>query len=210
MRCACGRLMGTHTIRSKKNKKSYHYYVCRVRHDYNRGSCDQKHVGAEKAEAAVWSFVSGLLKDPERLSAGWDALISEELSDGRDPGREARVLHERVDECARLRAAYQDQQAAGLMTLDELAAKIKELEEAKALAQAELESLSARQQRADDLARDRAALLKFCSESVPQALEDLSPEGKNHVYGLVKLEVVPTDKGFRASGVFCTSELSCW
>jgi hypothetical protein len=121
MRCACGRLMGTHTIRAQKNKKSYHYYVCKVRYDYNRGSCTQNHVRAEKVEAVVWSFVSGLLKDPERLRAGMDALITEELSDGRDPDREARILHERIGECARLRAAYQDQQAAGLMTLDEQA-----------------------------------------------------------------------------------------
>lgn len=139
-----------------------------------------------------------------------DALISEELSDGRDPGREARVLHERIDEGTRLRAAYQDQQAAGLMTLDELATKLKELEEAKALAQAELSGLSERQQRAQDLERDREALSRLCSEVVPQALEDLTWEERAHVYRLVKLEVVPTEEGFQASGAFCTSELSCW
>jgi site-specific DNA recombinase len=210
MRCTCGRLMGTHTIRARKNKKSYHYYICKVRYDYRRGSCAQKHISAEKVEAAVWSFVSTLLKDPERLRAGMDALIDEELTNGRDPGRESRILHERIGECVRLRAAYQDQQAAGLMTLEELATKLKELEEAATLAQAELSGLSERQQRAEELARDRSALLEFCAESVPEALEDLSPEEKAHIYGLIRLEVVPDEDDFRASGVFCTSELSCW
>jgi hypothetical protein len=161
-------------------------------------------------EAVVWSFVSSLLKDPERLRAGMDALITEELSDSRDPDREAGILDERIDECARLRAAYQDQPAAGLMTLEELATKLKELEEARALAQAELSSLSERQHRAEELVRDRDALLEFCSEPVPAALEALSPEEKAHIYRLIRLEVVPDEDDFWASGVFCTSELSCW
>ena len=41
-----------------------------------------------------------------------------------DPEQEARVEAERRVECARLRTAYQNQQAAGLMTLEELAARL--------------------------------------------------------------------------------------
>jgi hypothetical protein len=91
-----------------------------------------------------------------------------------------------------------------------LTSKLKELEEAKVLAQAELSGLSERQHRAEELVRDRDALLDFCSESVPEALEDLSSEEKAHIYGLIRLEVVPDGDNFRASGVFCTYELSCW
>ena len=158
----------------------------------------------------MWSFVSGLLKDPERLRAGMDALIEAELAGGADPGAEARVLHEKIDECARSRAAYQDQQAAGLMTLDELAARLEDLDRARSLAEAELANLSERQKRAEDLSRDKEALLVSYSEAVPRELDELSAEDKNHVYRLLRLEVAPAGEGFRVSGAFCSSELSCW
>jgi len=89
MRCPCGVLMDTHSVRVKKNKKPYHYYACKVRHDYKRGLCEQKRLRAEKVKGPVWSFVSGLLKDPERLRAGMNALIEAEFAGGADPGTEA-------------------------------------------------------------------------------------------------------------------------
>ena len=210
MRCPCGVLMGTHTVWVKKYKKPYHYYACKVRHDYKRGLCDQKMIRAERAEGPVWSFVSGLLKDPERLRAGMDALIEAELAGGADPGTEARILHEKIDECARSRAAYQDQQAAGLMTLDELAARLEDLDRSRSLAEAELANLSERQKRAEDLSRGKETLLVSYSEAVPRELDGLLPEDKNHVYRLLRLEVAPAGEGFRVSGAFCSSELSCW
>ncbi len=37
VRCSCGVLMGTHTVRANASKgRTYHYYTCRVRHDYAR------------------------------------------------------------------------------------------------------------------------------------------------------------------------------
>jgi hypothetical protein len=81
--------MDTHSAWVKKNKKPYHYYACKVRHDYKRGLCEQKMVRAEKFEGPVWSFVSRLLKYSERLCAGMDTLIEAELAGGADPGTEA-------------------------------------------------------------------------------------------------------------------------
>ena len=211
VRCPCGVLMGTHTVRVNKNNGPYHYYFCRVRRDYKRGSCDQKMIRVDRIEPVVWSFVSGLLADPERLSAGIDAMIEGELTTrGADPGRERKILSEKVAECARLRAAYQSQQAAGLMTLEELSDRLKELEEGKRLAQAELANLSERLHRAEELYQDKEALLAFCSETIPEGLSELTPEERAHVYGLLKLEVSPMPEGFEVSGAFCTSELSCW
>src|SRR5215213_2342865 len=44
----------------------------------------------------------------------------------RDPEPLAKTLAERLSDNARLRRAYQDQQAAGLMTLEELASRLEE------------------------------------------------------------------------------------
>jgi hypothetical protein len=81
--------MDTHSARVKENKKPYHYNACKVRHAYKRGLCEQKRLRAEKFEGTVWSFVFGLLKDPERLRAGMNALIEAEFAGGADPGTEA-------------------------------------------------------------------------------------------------------------------------
>jgi len=106
MRCQCGRKMTTRTY-----------------------ACKQKCLRAEKVESTVWDFVCGMLKRPERIRAAMDRLIARER-DGRrsDPGREAAVWAEKAAECTRLRGAYQEQQAAGLMTLAELGSKLEELE----------------------------------------------------------------------------------
>ena len=167
-------------------------------------------IRVEKVEGPVWSFVSGLLKDPERLRAGMDALIEAELAQGGDPGRDARILHEKMDECARSRAAYQDQQAAGLMTLDGLAVRLEELDRARRLAEAELANLSEREKRAVDLSRDKEMLSGFYSKTAPREMDSLSPEDKNHVYRLLRLEVAPVGESFRVSGAFCSSEGSCF
>src|SRR5215212_2718018 len=100
MRCrSCGVLMGTHTSTYNGGKKAYYYYKCHPGRDYRRGDCQQKHVRAEQAEAVVWSFVSGLLKDPARIRAGMERLIEQERN-GRNGGseREAKLWVERIAE----------------------------------------------------------------------------------------------------------------
>jgi site-specific DNA recombinase len=111
VRCGgCGVLMTTHTTYDKgSDKKTYYYYKCRTRHDYKRGHCRQKNIRAEPLEAYVWEFVYGLLKEPERIRAGMERLIDQEHVGVRgDPDKEARVWAEKLEECARLRSAYQE------------------------------------------------------------------------------------------------------
>jgi hypothetical protein len=207
IRCSCGVLMGTYTVRADASKgRTYHYYFCRARRDRSR-QCDQKMIRAEELEAAVWELVSGLLKDPEKLAAGMDRLIEEEAAWRADgPDRETEILLGKVSECAHLRAAYQDQQAAGLMTMDELADKLGELEHAKALAQTELENLSERRRRVEELVRDKEAVLALQSEAAVRGLDELSPEEKAEVYRLLKLEVTPTPEGTLVTGALLCSE----
>jgi site-specific DNA recombinase len=209
MRCRnCGVLMGTHTSTYNGGKKAY-YYKCHPGRDYKRGTCQQRHVRAEPAEAAVWDFVSGLLKEPARISAGMERLIEQERN-GRNgnPEREAKGWVERVAECDRLRRNYQDQQAAGLMTLEELRERIGELEEARRLALAELEALTQHEERVKGLERDRDALLESYAAALPSALDALGPEERNKLYRMLRLEVTPSDGGYELSGAFCGSALS--
>jgi site-specific DNA recombinase len=201
MRCSCGGSMGTQTT-NPYGKWIYYYYTCRSRRELRKmGSCRQRSFQAKDVEPLVWEFVSGLLKDPEKIRAGMNALIDREQGAGpRDAGKEAEAWAEKVAECDRLRGAYQDQQAAGLMTLGELASKLKGLEETRKLARAELATLGAREETARQLERDRDALLESWSAMVPEALDSLTGEERNKVYRMLRLEVTPTPEGFKITG----------
>jgi site-specific DNA recombinase len=204
MRCGCGRKMGTRTTESRGHL--FHYYVCKRSPAARKaGECAQRCVRATGVEDVVWRFVSELLEDPERIRAGIEELIDQEREAGRDdPKREVQLWEEKVAECARLRSAYQDQQPAGLMTLEELGSKLVQLEETRRVAQAELEALDAREERVRELEVDRNALLASYAEVVPEALGGLSGEERMRVYEMLQLEVRPDPEGYEVSGAFCS------
>ena len=200
MRCGCGRKMGTRTAEFKG--RLFYYYVCRRSPATRKvGECAQRCVRATHVEDAVWRFVSSLLKDPNRIRAGIEKLIEQECEVGRsDPEREVIPWEEKIAECSRLRSAYQDQQAAGLMTLEELASKLARLEETRRVAEAELKALEAREERLRELETDRDALIASYAERVPEALDRLSAEERTRVYRMLRLEVRPDLEGYEVSG----------
>ena len=199
--------MGTQTTKPKGGNITYHYYVCNRRRQLRKMcECTQRSLAAAKVEAVVWEVVSSLLQDPEKIRVGMAELIEEEQATRTaDPEREAMVWMQKIAECDRLRAAYQDQQAAGYMTLDELGSKLKELEVTRKLAQVEFRDLLTRKERIEELKRDRDALLESYAEMVPKTLHELSGEERNWLYGMLRLEVTPTQDGFEVAGAFCTS-----
>ena len=194
MRCRCGRKMQTRTTQLKSGHR-YYYYLC-PRAGKRAYTCKQKCLRAEKVEETVWDFVCGMLKHPERIRAGMDQLISQER-DGRhsDPEREAEAWAEKVAECARLRGAYQDQQAAGLMTLAELGSKLEELEITRQMAEAEIVALTVQEERVEELERDRDALIEFYAGAVPEALDRLDAEERNRIHRMLRLEITPQEDG---------------
>src|SRR5215217_25425 len=209
MRCSCGSTMQTKT--TKPHGHTYHYYLCTRRNELRKMcDCTQKALRAQVVEAELWDFVSDLLMDPAKVDAGMRRLIEQERDAHRDdPEREATVWADRIAECIRLRAAYQDQQAAGLMTLEELASKLTELEEARRQAERELSALQDHQERVAELENDRDALVEYVSQ-LPIALDVLSGEERNRVYRMLRLEVKPASEGFEVTGAFCTSERMSW
>ena len=134
-----------------------------------------------------------------------EELIEQEREAARDdPQREVGLWEEKIAECARLRSAYQDQQATGLMTLEELGTKLAKREETRRVAQAELRALEAREERVRGLEANRDALLASYAEVVPKALDILSGEERMRVYEMLQLEVSPDPEGYEVSGAFCS------
>jgi site-specific DNA recombinase len=207
LRCSCGWKMTTHTATPRSNGAAYHYYVCRQRREYRQTcDCTQKSVIATDAEHAVWGFVSGLSRDPEEIRRGMESLIEQErTSRARDPEQEAEVWAQRIADCDQRRGAYQDQQAAGLMTLDELGSKLRELDNTRRTAERELAALKDHCKRVEDLEEDRDTLLEDMAAMVPEALDSLTGEEKNRIYRMLRLEVTPTSDGYDVSGAVCTS-----
>ena len=208
MRCSCGSTMGTHTTQPRGGRV-YHYYKCKRRSRLGKtGSCRQKALRPTEVEPAVWNFISELLKDPEKIKAGMERIIDAEAAMGHgDPERESEAWAEKLEECARLRSAYQQQQAAGLMTLEELGSMLKDLEETRKLAEAEIAGAAARKNRMEELERDRDYLLSYMSDAVTEGLESLSGEERNRLYRMLRLEVRPFSEGYEVKGVFCTTSL---
>jgi DNA repair exonuclease SbcCD ATPase subunit len=88
----------------------------------------------------------------------------------------------------RKRNAYQDQQAEGLLSLDELHAKLLALEEARKTAQRELEALKGHEESMTELEADRDAILQYYEKTAPDALDSLTSEERQHFYALLRLE----------------------
>ena len=207
LQCSCGGRMGTQTTKPRGGEITYHYYACNRRRQLRKmGGCAQRSLAAAEVEGRVWSFVSDLLADPEKVRVGMSRLVELELSGkGGDPQLDARALAEEIAGCDRFRSAYQDQQAAGFMTLDELGAKLKDLDRTRGTARSELERLRKRRERVEELERDRDTVLESYAGMVPDALDALTGEERRRLYGMLRLEVTPTLEALEVRGALSTS-----
>jgi Zn-dependent protease with chaperone function len=57
---------------------------------------------------------------------------------------------------------------------------------------------------ARELEADRDALAASYAETVPEALDDLSGEGRSRVYEMLRLEVTPDPEGYEVNGALCS------
>ena len=145
----------------------------------------------EALEAAVAALVDGeLLTDRETLERHLDAAAERERAVGPEltPGA-AETLSGRLSEIANRRAAYQDQQAAGLMTLPELAEKLRALEEQSSAVEGELERARHAAERAAETERAKRAVLSMFGTGLMLGLHWFPPRLRRHVYGLMALRV---------------------
>jgi site-specific DNA recombinase len=196
VRCGlCGRRMSPSTTR--KGGKTYHYYRCDKRWQGNAAACShEKHHRADRLEQMVWEFVSNYLKNPERLRTGLEQMVEEKRKGLRgDPEREARAWLDKLAEADKMRAGYQELAVKGLMTFEELGVRLEELEDTRRVARRELEALEEKRAELHDLEQDISALLASYTEVVPGKLDNLGPEGRHHVYKVLRLGCVLRPQG---------------
>ena len=96
---------------------------------------------------------------------------------------------DKLAETDRMRSGYQEQTAKGLMTLDELAARLRELEGTRRTAERELAILKDRRESMDRLEHDKDLLLDHYAGMAPEALNSLTPEERHQVYKMLRLKV---------------------
>ena len=205
LRCAeCGRAMTAHTCPKPSRGRTYFYYRCSAgAYRYGAEVCGAiKHHRAEELEARVWETISGLLKEPERLRAGLDAMIERERAAAHgDPEAQTRLWLNKLAEVDRKRARYQEMAAEDLISFEELRARIAELDETRRTADRELRDLRGRQEQIRQLEQDRDALLEHYAGLVPEALDELDAAERHHVYKMLRVEaVVWPDRSLEVSG----------
>jgi flagellar motility protein MotE (MotC chaperone) len=127
-----------------------------------------------------------------------------------DPEQETRVWLEKLSEVDRKRSRFQDQAAEGLMTLDELRAKLADLEETRATIERELKVLQGRQEHLESLERDKDALLKSYAKMAPEALDSLSGEERHQLYKMLRLKVAANFDGTLEVSGFFGSGVRSW
>jgi hypothetical protein len=206
LRCGeCGHTLRPHTSRTRAGTL-LHYYSCRSR--YNTGpsrDCpNRKHLRAERIEEQIWGFVSGLLRDPERIRDGLNRLIENERANvGRDPERGAEFWSRKLSEVEVERRGYHRLAAKGHMTDEELSAALSELDETHETAARELEAVRVRGEALKRLEDDRDALMESYAGAVKETLEDLEPEERHRIYKLLRLSVrFRPDWPLEVSGIF--------
>ena len=209
--------MFSQSVKGTNKSTRYSYYRCiRHRREGEEACGNAKSYRADELERSVWEFVSGLLKDPERIRKGLQAVIEEERAGMLgDPQQQTKVWLKKLSEVDNKRSRFQDMAAEGLITFDELRSKLAEAERTSERVQAELEALNRRQQTIEELERDRDAVMESYAGMVPEELDDLASEERHQIYKMLRLRVtVGPDMPPEVSGAFggdldfCTFESS--
>lgn len=147
-------------------------------------------------EGRVWGAVSAILSDPEKLRAGLKEMIERERSrSADDPEKETDALKRRLGEVKDRRARYQEMAAADLIDFDELRERLAQLDEARRETERALSAARHRADQLESLERNRAALMREYAGAVPEALSSLSPQARQRVYKMMRLEVALEPSG---------------
>ena len=173
---------------AKDRRKLYYYYAC---HTKEKGFCsNRKKFRAREIETSVWKLICTLLMNPEQLRKDLEKMIEQERQGSRgDSDREAKAWLQRISEVDRMRGNYQEMAAKGLITFEELGDKLGQLQETRTTAERELGALKGRQERIDQLQRDKDDLLESYAGMAPEALDSLNPEERHQLYKMLKLHV---------------------
>ncbi len=120
-----------------------------------------------------------------------------------NPEEEAKTWAKRLAEVERKRSGFQDMAAEGLITLEELRAKLNALEETRKVARTELDAKASRSERVAAIEKDAEAVIRDYAGLMPEALGALAPEDRHRVYKMLRLKVrLFADDSMEITGVF--------
>jgi site-specific DNA recombinase len=193
LRCGCCGWAFSSIPVSSRGKPRRYYYRCPNRAVNGLEACQMRtNYRAEKIEGQIWETVSQILTDPEQLRADLEEMMDRERQSSLrgDPQLEKKAWMDKLAETDCMRSGYQEQAAKGLMTLDELAARLRELEGTRRAAERELAILEDRRETMEQLERDKDLLLDHYAAMAPEALSSLTPEERHQVYKMLRLKVI--------------------
>jgi hypothetical protein len=182
--------MRTCTTR-KRDGRVYFYYAC-AKHHKERDTCpNRRSYRAQALETVVQRVICEMLANPNELREAFEAALQRER-DGEhvDLDQEEQAWLEKLAEAEHMRRGYQEIAAKGLMTLDELSARLDRLENTRATALRELDAIEDRRERKEELERGRDAILGTYAGAAPEVLERLEPEQRHRLYRTLRLEVL--------------------
>jgi hypothetical protein len=119
-------------------------------------------------------------------------------------------LRHRIEEFNQQRVRAQGLAIDGLLSHEELRAKLSEIEKGREIAQNELATVTSRKERVEQLERDANALLSSYSDAVPEALATLTGEECQQVYKMLRLKVCAhADATTRVTGALVSEGQLC-
>ena len=183
LRCGeCGRAMHPHTTTARTNKRFF-YYCCKGKYKKGAHFCMASRTHrAESLEALVWSEVRAYLQKPEILRADLDRMIEMKKSGARgEPEREMKLWAERLAEA--------DAYAEGIIGLDDLKARLAELDDIRTTAEQEIAALEGHLEHIRSLEQDRDAVLANLEAIAPETLNCLDAEERHRFYKMLRLRV---------------------
>jgi hypothetical protein len=190
---ACGGAMAT----TYQPLRKIGYYRCGKRYRLGTHACSLgKNHRAEETEAVVWSFVSSVLKDPERLRLGVDEMLDRERAlNSRAPGEDEEGWLKKYSELEVQEERLLDLYLEGKLESDRYESRVSQLKRSRKTIQEELEHIRNRTTHIERLEQDRNALLSHYSQIAVEHLDNLEPEERNRVYKMLDLKVLAQEDG---------------
>jgi site-specific DNA recombinase len=205
LRCGeCGWTMQAHNVVSKANNRLF-YYCCKAKYKKGVEFCQASRTHrAEKLEALVWREVRSYLEEPDRLRADLNRKIELERSGARgEPEREMKLWAEKLAEAEAKRVRFQHAYAEGIISFDDLKARLAELDDARTTAEQQIASLEGRLEHIRTLEEDRDAVLAYLEAMAPKVLDCLDPEERHRFYKMLRLRVkLWPDRSLEITGAF--------
>jgi site-specific DNA recombinase len=189
----CGHTLTTQMTYTRAGKP-YFYYTCRTFYEKGRDICPGRiYFRAVELEEQIWGEVSRVLKNPDRLRRGLERMIERERGE-QDPAEETVRLTRLLDEIETKRARFQHLYAEGVIEIEDLRARLSELDATYSEAERRRAELDARRKHLKELERDKEQLLASYEALTRENLQAFSPEDRNGLYRRLNLVArVPRD-----------------